>query len=56
MRKLNLHKETLVELTGAELDSIVGAAAITKDSCLYCTSEVDACITAWRCTDSLLGC
>ncbi|MDQ1711733.1 MAG: hypothetical protein QOE45_1183 [Frankiaceae bacterium] len=56
MRKLNLKKDTLVELTSAELDGIAGAAAITKDSCLYCTSEVDACITAWRCTDSLLGC
>jgi hypothetical protein len=52
VRKLNLSKETLVELTGAELDSVVGGAA-TKTSCLYCTSEVDACVTAWHCTQSL---
>jgi hypothetical protein len=55
MRKLNLNKETLVELTSAELDGIVGAAA-TKASCLYCTSEVDACVTAWHCTQSIVNC
>lgn len=55
MRTLNLKKDTVVELTSAELDSVAGGAAITKDTCLYCGSEVDACLTAWRCLDTI-GC
>ena len=56
MRKLALKKETLAELTSAELTSVVGAAATLKDACgqptlsLICAwSEVDACITARGC-------
>jgi hypothetical protein len=55
MRKLTLKKETLAELTTAELTSVVGAAAATlKVDCgetlsLTCGSEVDACVTARGC-------
>lgn len=53
MRKLTLKKETLVELTPAELTGVVGAA-ITPDCgrtlSLTCGSEIDACITARGCT------
>lgn len=53
MRKLTLKKETLTELTTAELSSVLGAAP-TKDTCgptlsLKCRSEIDACLTAWHC-------
>lgn len=55
MRKLTLKKETLAELTTAELTSVVGAAPTVKDLCgqtftLTCWSEVDGCITAQACT------
>ena len=56
MRKLTLKKETLAELSAAELTSVVGAAPTLKDLCdgptfsLTCGSEVDACITARGCT------
>ncbi len=55
MRKLTLKKETLVELTTAELTGVVGAAASLKTDCgptlsLTCGSEIDACITARGCT------
>lgn len=55
MRKLTLKKETLVELTSAELTTVVGAAATVAALCtrptltLTCTSAVDACITAQIC-------
>ena len=57
MRKLTLKKETLTELTPAELTSVVGAAATTK-ACgptmsLTCGSEIDACLTARGCTYTL---
>ena len=55
--RLTLKKETLAELTAAELSHVVGADAPTvKDICtrptltLTCGSEVDACITAQACT------
>jgi hypothetical protein len=55
MRKLTLKKETLVELTAADLTTVVGAALSLKTNCgptlsLTCGSEIDACITAWNCT------
>jgi hypothetical protein len=57
MRKLTLKKETLAELTAAELSGVVGAAPTLKDLCTQPTlsitcawSEVDACITARGCT------
>jgi hypothetical protein len=55
MRKLTLKKETLAELTAAELTSVVGAAPPTFYDCgptlsLTCGSEIDACITARGCT------
>jgi len=54
-RSLTLKKETLLELTPAELTSVVGAAATLKTDCgptlsLTCGSEIDACITARGCT------
>ena len=58
MRKLTLKKETLAELTAAELTSVVGAAATLKPDCgptlsLTCGSEIDACLTARGCTFTL---
>lgn len=58
MRKLSLKKETLAELTTAELTSVIGAAPTLKTDCgptlsLTCGSEVDACITARGCTHTL---
>jgi len=55
MRKLSLKKETLAELTIAELTGVVGAAAPTLKDCgptlsLWCGSAYDACITARTCT------
>ena len=56
MRKLTLKKETLAELSAAELTSVVGGAPTLKDFCqgptlsLTCGSEIDACITARGCT------
>ena len=56
MRKLTLKKETLVELSTAELTHVVGAALTVQDRCgqktlsLVCGSEIDACITARGCT------
>lgn len=54
MRKLTLTKETLVELTAADLTGVVGAAVTLKTACgptltLTCWSEVDACVTAQIC-------
>lgn len=59
MRTLTLKKETLVELTPAELTSVVGAAATLKDCktlSLTCGSEIDACLTARGCTFTLDAC
>ncbi|HEX8002441.1 MAG TPA: class I lanthipeptide [Mycobacteriales bacterium] len=57
MRKLTLKKDTLAELTSAELTEVVGAAAQTLGKLcdgptlsLTCGSEIDACITARGCT------
>ncbi|HEX8002443.1 MAG TPA: class I lanthipeptide [Mycobacteriales bacterium] len=57
MRKLTLKKDTLAELTSAELTDVVGAAALTVGKLcdgptlsLTCTSAVDACLTAQACT------
>jgi hypothetical protein len=60
MRKLTLKKETLTELTTAELAGLVGAAA-TLTACgptlsLTCGSEIDACVTARGCTVSFAVC
>lgn len=54
MRKLILKKDTLAELTTAELTGVVGAAATLNDVCgrtlsLTCWSAIDACITAQAC-------
>lgn len=55
MRKLTLKKETLAELTSAELTNVVGAAPTVLAVCgqptltLTCTSAVDACVTAQIC-------
>ena len=61
MRKLVLKKETLAELTTAELTSVVGAAATVKTFCektlsLTCGSEIDACVTARGCTFTFDAC
>jgi hypothetical protein len=46
MRKLNLKKETLAELTAEELDLVVGAAnEITQPQCV---SGIVSCVT-YRC-------
>lgn len=55
MRTLTLKKETLTELTTAELSSVLGAAPATTKACgptlsLTCGSEIDACLTARGCT------
>ena len=60
MRKLTLKKETLTELSTAELTTVVGAAGTLK-ACgptlsLTCGSEIDACLTARGCTYSLDVC
>ena len=48
MRKLTLKKETLAELTGEELDRVVGAAQeITKTSCIC--SDFASCLPSYRC-------
>ena len=55
MRKLTLKKDTLAELTTAELTGVVGAAPTVGDICtrptltLTCWSAVDACVTAQIC-------
>ena len=55
MRKITLKKETLTELTAAELTHVAGGAPTVQDLCqrptltLTCTSAVDACITAQIC-------
>lgn len=56
MRKLTLKKETLTELTTAELSGILGGAAPTVGTIctqptltLTCTSAIDGCITAQIC-------
>lgn len=53
MRKLTLKKETLAELSTAELADVVGAAPTLK-TCgptvsMTCTSEIDRCLTARGC-------
>ena len=49
MRKLSLKKETLVELSGEELDSVVGGAQeITKQTNCYC-SDFAPCYPTYRC-------
>ena len=48
MRKLRLAKETLAELTGAELDAVVGAQqGVTVNSCIC--SDFAQCIPSYRC-------
>ena len=55
MRKLTLKKETLAELSTAELTSVVGAGATLAGVCtsptltLTCWSEIDGCLTAQIC-------
>jgi hypothetical protein len=45
-RKLSLKKDTLVELTTAELDAVAGASGLT---CINCNSDFQQCITGTRC-------
>lgn len=45
MRKLNLKKETLVELTTEELDAVVGGIGVTQSQCV---SGIVSCVT-YRC-------
>lgn len=52
MRKLTLKKETVVELTSEELDSVVGASGL---SCLNCGSDFQQCLTGLPCL-SVTGC
>lgn len=55
MRKLNLRKETLAELTTEELDAVVGAAQdITKNSCIC--SDFQSCLPTRDCFETLGGC
>ena len=54
MRTLTLKKETLAELTTAELTRVVGAAPTDPKACgatltLTCGSEIDRCLTARGC-------
>ena len=56
MRKLNLKKETLAELSPTELTAVVGAgtiACVTKNPCLgtgsFNCSYDDGCLTARGC-------
>jgi len=55
LRKLTLKKDTLTELTDADLNGVVGAAPTVAAVCtqptltLTCTSAVDACLTAQIC-------
>jgi len=62
MRKLTLKKDTLAELTSAELNGVVGGALTVRDMCtgptlsLTCTSAVDACLTARGCTYTVDSC
>lgn len=46
MRKLTLKKETVAELSPAELDAVVGAAGITVAPCI---SGIVACVPTDRC-------
>jgi hypothetical protein len=60
MRKLNLKKETLVELSSLELTSVVGGATgrhscAVKD-CLVPQSDFQQCITGSQCAITLDGC
>lgn len=54
MRRLTLKKETLVDLTAAELTGLVGAAPTVGTICgptltLTCWSAIDGCVTAQIC-------
>lgn len=55
MRTLTLKKETLTELSTAELSYVVGGAPTVGKLCtqptltLTCTSAIDGCITAQIC-------
>ena len=54
MRKLTLKKETLADLTAAELTDVVGAAPTVGELCgptlsLTCGSAYDDCITVRGC-------
>ena len=52
MRKLNLTKETLAELTTEELDVVVGGSGL---SCAVCVSGIVACAT-YRCLPTWDAC
>jgi hypothetical protein len=51
MRKLNLKKETLVELSTQELKDVVGASGVSCLSAWICQPQSDfqECITGVRC-------
>ncbi|MDQ1711729.1 MAG: hypothetical protein QOE45_1179 [Frankiaceae bacterium] len=60
MRKLNLKKETLAELSTSELVNVVGGATgrqscAVKD-CLGPQSDFAECLTGVRCIPTLDGC
>lgn len=46
MRKLTLSKETLVELSTEELDSVAGGSGL---SCINCASDFQQCLTGRPC-------
>ncbi|HWL35043.1 MAG TPA: class I lanthipeptide [Frankiaceae bacterium] len=52
MRKLNLEKETLVELSGEELDLVAGGSGL---SCNVCVSGIVTCAT-YRCLPTWNAC
>jgi hypothetical protein len=61
MRKLNLKKETLVELSSTELTGVVGgatgrASCVIKDCIGQPHSDFQQCITGVGCVPTLNGC
>lgn len=48
MRKLNLKKENVAELTVEELGEVVGADAVTKQTQCYC-SDFASCVPTDDC-------
>jgi len=49
MRKLSLKRETLAELSGDDLDRVVGAIGVTQNSQCFC-SDFAACFPTADCT------
>jgi natural product precursor len=55
MRKLTLNKESLSELSTAELDQVVGGNAVTNQTNCYC-SDFAACLPTSRCVTLAYDC